>query len=100
MRLFHVDWSIVRELVGKGVPMGAQVLVISLSSVLMITLVNRFGVETTAAYGALMQLWMYIIMPALAMATAVSTVAAQNVGRGIGPGSGVRLVWEWRTAWP
>jgi len=51
-----VDWSIVRELVRKGLPMGAQLLVISLSSVLMIALVNRFGVDTAAAYGALLQL--------------------------------------------
>ncbi|WP_275129284.1 MATE family efflux transporter [Steroidobacter cummioxidans] len=76
----RVDWSIARELVRKGIPMGAQVLVVSLSSVLMVALVNRFGVETTAAYGALLQLWTYILMPALAMAAAVSTVAAQNVG--------------------
>lgn len=80
MALFNVDWSIVRELAGKGVPMGTQALVISLSSVLMITLVNSFGVTTTAAYAALMQLWTYILMPAVAMAVAVSTMAAQNVG--------------------
>lgn len=77
---FRVDWSIVSELVRKGIPMGAQVLVVSLSSVLMIALVNHFGVDTTAAYGALIQLWTYIMMPALAMAVAVSTMAAQNVG--------------------
>lgn len=76
----RVDWSIARELVCKGIPIGAQVLVVSLSSVLMIALVNRFGVDTTAAYGALLQLWTYILMPALAMAAAVSTIAAQNVG--------------------
>lgn len=77
---FHLDWSIVHELLRKGVPMGAQVLVMSLSSVLMIALVNRFGVETTAAYGALVQLWTYILMPALAIAVAVSTMTAQNIG--------------------
>jgi Na+-driven multidrug efflux pump len=78
--MFHVEWSIVGQLVRKGIPMGAQVLVISLSSVLMIALVNRFGVETTAAYGALRQLWTYVMMPALAMAVAVSTITAQNIG--------------------
>lgn len=77
---FVVDWSIVSELVRKGVPMGMQVFVVSLSSVLMIALVNRFGVDTTAAFGALTQLWMYILMPALAIAAAVSTMTAQNVG--------------------
>lgn len=78
--ILRVDWSIVRELVRKGIPMGTQILVISLSSVLMITLVNRFGVETTAAYSALIQLWNFILMPVLALSGAVSTIAAQNVG--------------------
>ena len=41
--------AIVRTLIVKGVPMGLQLFVISLSGVLMITLVNRFGTDTTAA---------------------------------------------------
>jgi putative MATE family efflux protein len=74
------DWSIVRTLVVKGVPMGLQLFVISLSGVLMITLVNRFGTDATAAFGAAFQLWQYIQMPAFAVGMAVSSMAAQNVG--------------------
>jgi Na+-driven multidrug efflux pump len=68
--------------VKKGIPMSAQMLVISLSGVLMITLVNRFGVDTTAAFGAAMQIWNYIQMPAFAVAMGVSAMTAQNVGAG------------------
>lgn len=75
-----LDLAIVRTLVVKGIPMGLQIFVISLSSVLMITLVNRFGTETTAAFGATFQLWQYIQMPAFAIGMAVSSMAAQNVG--------------------
>src|SRR6266704_3100919 len=50
--LLKPDWSVVATLVRKGLPMSAQMLVLSLSGVLMITLVNRFGVDTTAAFGA------------------------------------------------
>jgi len=50
--------------------------------VLMITLVNRFGVDTTAAFGAALQLWNYIQMPAFAVAMAMSAMTAQNVGAG------------------
>ncbi len=46
--------------------MGLQLFVISLSGVLMITLVNRFGTDTTAAFGATFQLWQYVQMPAFA----------------------------------
>src|SRR5580693_6801918 len=80
LALLKVDWSVVGTLVKKGVPMSAQMLVMSLSGVLMITLVNRFGVDTTAAFGAALQLWNYIQMPAFAVAMAMSAMTAQNVG--------------------
>jgi putative MATE family efflux protein len=78
--MLRVDWNIARTLIKKGVPMGAQLLVFSLSGVLMISLVNRFGVNTTAAFGATLQLWNYLQMPAVALGMAVSAMAAQNVG--------------------
>jgi putative MATE family efflux protein len=78
----RINWSIVRILVKKGIPMSAQMLVVSLSAVLMITLVNRFGVDATAAFGAAMQIWNYIQMPAFAVAMGISAMSAQNVGAG------------------
>lgn len=80
--LLRPDWEIVGTLVVKGLPMSAQVLVMSLSGLLMMSLVNHFGLETSAAYGAALQLWNYIMMPALAISAAVSSMAAQNVGAG------------------
>jgi putative MATE family efflux protein len=80
LRLLRIDWRLAGALVRKGVPMGGQILVISLSGLLMISLVNRFGVDTAAAYGAALQLWNYIQMPAFAVGQAVSAMAAQNVG--------------------
>ena len=78
--LLRIDWPLAAALVRKGVPMGGQILVMSLSGLLMISLVNRFGVDTAAAYGAALQLWNYIQMPAFAVGQAVSAMAAQNVG--------------------
>jgi putative MATE family efflux protein len=80
LSMLRVDWAIVGTLVRKGIPMSGHILVLSFSGVLMITLVNRFGVDTAAAYGASIQLWNYIPMPAAAVAAAASTMAAQNVG--------------------
>jgi putative MATE family efflux protein len=82
LRLFKVDWSLVRLLVAKGVPMGLQMFVVSSSMIALMALVNRFGSEETAAFNAAMQLWNYVQMPALAIAAAVSSMAAQNVGAG------------------
>lgn len=80
LRLLKIDWSIVGTLVGKGVPMAMQMMVLSLSMILMISLVNRFGIHTAAAYGAAVQLWNYIQMPSFAIGMAVSSMAAQNIG--------------------
>ena len=74
------DPAILRALVFKGLPMGLQMIVISSSAMLMMRLVNGFGSQTTAAYGAATQLWTYVQMPAMAIGAAVSSMAAQNVG--------------------
>ncbi|WP_298399021.1 MATE family efflux transporter [Sphingobium sp.] len=71
-----------RVLVGKGLPMGLQMIVMSASGLVMIGLVNREGLLVTAAYGAAQQIWTYLQMPAMAMGAAVSAMAAQNVGAG------------------
>jgi putative MATE family efflux protein len=71
-----------RILLGKGLPMGLQMIVMSASGLIFIGLVNREGLLTTAAYGAAQQLWTYLQMPAMAMGAAVSAMAAQNVGAG------------------
>jgi putative MATE family efflux protein len=66
----------------KGIPMGAQTLLNSASSLIMLGLVNREGMLTTAAYGAVMQVWSYVQMPAFAVSMGVSAMVAQNVGAG------------------
>jgi putative MATE family efflux protein len=80
LALLKPDPSTIRTLIVKGVPMGLQLFVISLSGVLTIALVNRFGTDTTAAFGATFQIWQYVQMPAFAIGMAVSSMAAQNVG--------------------
>ena len=82
LRLFIVDWSLVRLLVTKGLPMGLQMFVVSSSMIALVSLVNRFGSEETAGFSAALQLWNYVQMPALAIGAAVSSMAAQNVGAG------------------
>lgn len=81
-RLLLPDFGLVRRLVTKGLPMGFQMIVISLAAVTMMSFVNRYGVRTSAAYGAAAQLWTYVQMPSMALGAAVSSMAAQNVGAG------------------
>jgi putative MATE family efflux protein len=82
LRLFKLDGALLRLLVSKGVPMGLQLFVVSTSMIALLSLVNRFGSQETAAFNAAMQLWNYVQMPALAIGAAVSSMAAQNIGAG------------------
>src|SRR5690606_3954003 len=67
-------------IVTKGIPMGAQMLVMSAAGIIVVGLVNREGLLITAAYAAAMQLFTYIQMPAMAIGGAVSAMAAQFIG--------------------
>jgi len=80
LELLRLDWTIIGTLIKKGVPMALQMIVVAFSMVLMISLVNRFGIDTTAAFGAAVQIWNYVQMPSFAIGMAVSSMAAQNIG--------------------
>nr|WP_298372267.1 MATE family efflux transporter [uncultured Halomonas sp.] len=76
------DLAYLKIIVLKGIPMGLQMVVVTTSALAMLSLVNRQGVNTTAAYGATQQLWTYVQMPAMALGAAVSAMAAQSIGAG------------------
>jgi len=82
LRYLRPDPALLRIIIGKGLPMGLQMIVISASALALVGLVNREGVATTAAFGVAMQLWTYLQMPAMALGAAVSAMAAQNIGAG------------------
>jgi Na+-driven multidrug efflux pump len=76
-----------------GLPMGLSMIIMSGSAVVMIGLVNREGVNTTAAFGVMNQLWSYVQMPAVAVGSAVSAMVAQNIGANKWDRIG-RIVWS------
>ena len=83
LALFRPALTIITTLLRKGIPMGLQMVLISLAMIMMMSMVNGYGTDTAAAYGASMQLWTYVQMPAMAIGAACSTMAAQNVGAGL-----------------
>ena len=80
LRYLRPTAAILKTIVVKGLPMGIQMIVISVSALALVGMVNREGVDTTAAFGVAMQLWTYVQMPAMALGAAVSAMAAQNIG--------------------
>jgi putative MATE family efflux protein len=83
IRYLWCDVAILKTIIVKGFPMGLQMIIISLSALALIGMVNREGVDTTAAFGVALQLWTYVQMPAMALGAAVSAMAAQNIGAGL-----------------
>jgi putative MATE family efflux protein len=65
-----------------GVPTGIQMITASIAGLVVIRLVNSFGADATAAYGALNQVINYIQFPAFSIAIAASIFAAQAIGAG------------------
>jgi Na+-driven multidrug efflux pump len=82
LRYLLPNAAILKTLVAKGLPMGIQMIVISVSALALIGMVNREGVDTTAAFGVALQLWTYVQMPAMALGAAVSAMVSQNIGAG------------------
>jgi Na+-driven multidrug efflux pump len=74
--------AFVAPILKMGLPMGLSMIIMAGSSLIMIGLINREGVDTTAAFGVMNQLWSYAQMPAVAVGGAVSAMAAQNIGAG------------------
>ncbi|WP_457970242.1 MATE family efflux transporter [Pseudomonas sp. R4-84] len=75
-----------RDILGKvlriGLPTGLQMVVISLSELVILALVNRHGSQATAAYGAVTQIVSYVQFPALSIAITASILGAQAIGAG------------------
>lgn len=80
LKFLRADPTILKSMFSKGLPMGIQMIVISSAALTMLTLINREGVQTTAAYSATQQLWTYVQMPAMALSAAASAMVAQNIG--------------------
>lgn len=80
--LLRIDFRSAVNLFRDGGPMAVQFLWSSIEEMLMISLVNRFGVHATAAYGVVIQVWNFIMMPANALSVAITALVAQNIGAG------------------
>ncbi len=81
-RHLRLDPGLLRLLLRLGIPSSVNMILVSLSEIAVISLVNRFGSDATAAYGAVNQVASYVQMPAISLAMAVSIFGAQAIGAG------------------
>ena len=80
--MLHPDFRLLGLILKLGVPAGLQMVISSIAGIVVVGLVNRFGSDATAAYGALGQVMSYVQFPAMSIGIAASIFGAQAIGAG------------------
>ena len=81
-RALWIDPALLKRVLRIGVPTGVQMVTISMAELAILGLVNRYGADATAAYGAVNQIVNYVQFPALSIAITASILGAQFIGAG------------------
>lgn len=81
-RSMRIDPAILKTVLRVGVPTGVQMIVIALAEIALLSLVNSYGSEAIAAYGAVNQVVAYVQFPAISIAITASILGAQAIGAG------------------
>lgn len=76
------DARLLRLVLRLGIPTSLSMMVMSVAELVLLGLVNGYGSQATAAYGAVGQVMSYVQFPALSIAITVSIFSAQAIGRG------------------
>lgn len=82
LRAMRPNGGLLRIVLRLGIPTAIGMVVVSLAELVLLGLVNGFGSEATAAYGAVNQVIGYVQFPAISIAISVSIFGAQAIGRG------------------
>ncbi len=80
VKKLKLDPQILRLMIKIGLPTSIQMIVVSISEIAIVTFVNHFGAQATAAYGAINQVINYVHIPAMSLAIAVGIFGAQLIG--------------------
>ncbi len=74
------DWDMSWLTLRIGVPSMIQQALVSVGMLVMVKLINAYGENGAAAFGAAMRIDQIAFMPAMTIGMAVSTLAGQNIG--------------------
>lgn len=82
LRDLKINLPLLGTILRLGVPAGVQMIISSLAAIVVVGVVNRFGSNATAAYGAVNQVLSYIQFPAMSIMIATSIFGSQAIGAG------------------
>jgi putative MATE family efflux protein len=77
---WQFDWRNFRLSLRIGLPSGVQQTLVGLGSMALLSIVSPFGVAALAAYTAAGRVDMFVSMPAMNLAAALSSFVGQNLG--------------------
>lgn len=80
IRKLKIDVKLLGLILKLGIPAGVGMIVASVAGIVIIGIVNGFGSDATAAYGAVNQVMSYVQFPAMSIGIAASIFAAQAIG--------------------
>ena len=75
------SWEETRTIFHLGIPSGLQMAVISGGAAAIMSVVTSFGADVVGGFGAAQRLDSLIMLPAMALGIAVSSMVGQNIGR-------------------
>ncbi|QPF91958.1 MATE family efflux transporter [Bradyrhizobium commune] len=82
LRHLRLNRAVIGQILGIGLPSAIGMVVMAIAELVLLGLVNGFGSEATAAYGAVNQVMGYTQFTAMSISIAVSILGAQAVGGG------------------
>jgi putative MATE family efflux protein len=82
LRHLHLNPRLIKNVLRVGVPTGVQMIVVAVAELVLLSLVNGYGSNATAAYGAVNQVVNYVQFPAISIAITTSILGAQAIGAG------------------
>jgi putative MATE family efflux protein len=82
MDSFKPDWQYIKKAFNLGFPASIEQSMRALGLTVMTFLIAGFGTLTVASYGAGSNILQFIMIPAMGLSMAISTLAGQNIGAG------------------
>jgi putative MATE family efflux protein len=79
---FTIEKNIIKRIFIIGTPASLQMIIMSFAGTVIISLVNKFGIDVTAAYGISMQTDMMAFLPSLTISIAITSMVGQNLSAG------------------
>ena len=83
LKSFCFEKEKAKKLLKIGLPASIQGTLVSLSFIILTSLANSFGIDSSSAYGIGGKVNSFAILPGLAISSAIAAMAGQNIGAGL-----------------